>query len=101
MNNVTFVRYTPPSKYDPAPKGTVCKVICDNNISTLYIQTGAENVISWLKMSDFLEGALHSLLGAPGLLEACMNLYDGKGKSNEKDSVVGMIAALKEALDYL
>jgi len=101
MSNFATLRYTPPTKYDVAPKGTVCKVICDNDLYTLYIQVSSEEVPNWLKMSDFFNVALHSLCGTPGLLEALMNLYDCKGKSRERDSVVGMIAALKEALDYL
>lgn len=117
-NSSINTRYTAPSKYDIAPKGTVCKVVCDNNITTRYIQVadtvvptrgvGDGQTVNWIKMGDFLESSMRRLLKDKSFIEACMYLFDGyttrgyppiKGTKEEKDLITGLAVAIERCTE--
>lgn len=80
------VRYTTPTKYDKAPKGSICRVMNDNSTYTLYIQIAdtEEDHYTWITMGDFLEGVFKAYIENKHFIDLCFCLFEDK---NSKDSV--------------
>jgi len=84
-----LIRYSPPSRYDVAPYGFVVKVMRDDELSSLWIQTSHDvEHPTWKTMGEFLEGIFLPHLTDPIFIHALLNLNEEKPN---RDSVVNFI----------
>lgn len=91
------IRYTPPTRYDKAPYGSLCKVMKDNDESTLYIQINEEeDQAEWMQISDFLEKVFSNHILNNGFINACLvHLKYNLEINNHKETWNSLMDALK------
>jgi hypothetical protein len=78
-----LVRYSPPTRYDVAPRCTICKVMGDEQIFTLYVQTGdSTDTATWVPMGELLEKAFNSFTLDHEFINACVDLSQSKEGSH-------------------
>ena len=70
-----LVRYSIPSRLEPAPFGTIWKAVGDNDNHELYIQVSKDDNPQWLKVRSLLEKAFDNFLANESFIEACLALY--------------------------
>lgn len=73
-----LVRYSAPTRYDLAPRGTICKVMGDADVYSIYIQAGNNpETASWLPIGDLLEKTFASYIVDHEFIKACLDICDG------------------------
>jgi len=77
------LRYTPPTRYDTAPLGTVSKVMQENGTHKLFIQLNKEpDTARWEPIAYLLEEVLSEYITRPLFIEAFLNAYFTKDKES-------------------
>lgn len=75
----SLVRYSVPTKFDKAPRGTISKVIGDNDTQKFYIQIDDSTEYgNWITIDELLGRAFHDLVQDSDFIDACLNLCQGK-----------------------
>jgi len=69
-----LTRYCPPTRYDYAKHGTVCKVI--NDKVTYYIQVSKNDTIEWEPVSTVVAEVLSDLFDNEEFIEELMKIYN-------------------------
>lgn len=72
-----LVRYTPPTRYDMAPFGTICTVKGETELGDqMYIQVHKEDSnANWIPMGIFLEAVFKNKLIDPQFIIDCLERY--------------------------
>jgi hypothetical protein len=87
-----LIRYSPPTRYDIAPFGTICKVIDDGNTPKYFIQFNKEpDTARWESMSYLLENVFNDYITNTEFIDACLKAYNDKSK----DSLIKISDILK------
>jgi len=74
-----LVRYSIPTRYDVAPRCTICKVMGDDQSYRLYVQISeATDAATWLPMGELLEKAFDSYTQDHEFINACVELINHK-----------------------
>jgi transposase len=74
MSNI-LVHYTPPTKLELAPHGSIWKAIGDNDTYTFFIQIGTLENINWIRLGDFLEKTFEKNFEDKDFLKMCLEQY--------------------------
>lgn len=76
-----LVRYTPPSRYDKAEYGKICKLV-DDDKSIFYIQTSSDlEHPEWMRTADLMELVFKDFIKEPDFISACLGLLKGSSDS--------------------
>jgi hypothetical protein len=74
-----LVRYSAPTRYDLAPRCTICKVMGDESIYKLYVQISeATDSASWIPMGELLERTFDSFTQDHEFIAACVDMCSNK-----------------------
>ena len=75
------LRYTPPSRLDCAPYGTVLYVDSEKDGLIIYIQLGPnQDEPNWTKGRNLLESVFQDLLNNKKFVETCAEIFTTKDK---------------------
>jgi hypothetical protein len=78
-----LVRYSPPTRYDLAPRCTICKVMGDEQVYKLYVQTSeASDASCWVPMGELLERTFDSFTQDHEFINACVDVCTNKEGSH-------------------
>ena len=70
-----LVRYSVPTRYDLAPRCTICKVMGDGPSYKLYVQIGeVSDAATWISMGDLLEQTLKDLILDQDFVNDCVTM---------------------------
>ena len=96
-----WIRYTHPTVFENAPYGTIWKAMEDGDKYKLFIQTGKDNVVNWLKIGDFFEAIFERLIFEEEFIDGCLYLLEGKayGPKTQKDLIWGLGSRLQNIGD--
>jgi hypothetical protein len=89
-----IVRYTPPSRYDKAEFGKICKLVDDDTRSIFYVQINTDiEHPEWIKTSDLLELTFKNFVQDPFFISACLNLLKGpiESKTQHVNTIIDYI----------
>jgi hypothetical protein len=87
-------RYTPPSKYDLAPFGTIVKVIGDGEETELYIQLSKDEMnANWKKVRHLLERTFSEYIDNKDFINACLDIYQDNDQKGASKKIIGAILA--------
>jgi hypothetical protein len=69
-----IIRYTPPSKYDIEPFGSVCRVMESEKLMDLYIQTSKDvQTPIWMPIGAFLEMVFEKEIQQEVFIKECLS----------------------------
>lgn len=72
--------YTIPKKHTPAPFGTICKVIGNDNEETLYIQLSEDkSCANWQLMSFFMDKVFKRFYNDQQFITECLKIVSNLG----------------------
>lgn len=69
-------RYSPPTRFDAAPFGTLCTVIGDDESQiTYFIQLGHGEHAQWEPLGDFIAFVYKDKIHDPDFISECLKKY--------------------------
>lgn len=87
MSIESIARYTPPTRFDKSPFGTIVKVILsdDGSIFKYYIQIGDQDEMEWVTYGEFLEIVMENSLEDNKFMSVALDIIKDKHEMKRRE----------------